>query len=794
MKFSEAWLREWVNPDLDRAALLEQLSMAGLEVEGAEPVAGRMSGVVVARVEAVQPHPAADSLSVCQVSDGTERFSVVCGAPNVRSGMLAAFARPGAVLPGEVRISTASLRGVQSQGMLCSAAELGMGEEEDRILELDEGCPEGVDLAAALSLEDVIIDLDVTPNRGDCLSVRGLARELGVLNGSPAKPLQARPAPVTSQAAFPVAVEDAAGCPHYLGRVIEGIDPNARTPFWVRERLRRCGLRSVGPAVDLTNYVMLELGQPMHAFDLDRLSDGIQVRRARPGERLRLLDGRDAALDEETLLIADGDGPVAVAGLMGGERSGVAPSTRNLFLECAFFSPRTVSRAARRLGLHTDASHRYERGVDFELSAQAMERATELLLEVAGGAAGPVQEWVSSVQLPKPRQVRLRQRRLDELAGVAIGAEEVDRLLARLDFPLAGREETEADGVVWTLVAPSHRFDIAIEADLVEEVCRIYGYQRLPERLPSAPLSMRPARLERSDPNRLKARLADQGFQEIITYSFVDPALQDLLDPQTTPLPLANPMSREQSVMRTNLLPGLVDALRFNLNRRQERAQLFELGLCFRPGPKLEQVLMLGGLLWGARVPESWHGKRQAADFFDLKGQLELLLEWAGIPDLAFETVDDPVLHPGQRAAVLAGDRVLGRIGRLHPELEQRLDLASGVFVFELLGDAALERPLRTFAEIPKVPGVRRDLALLVDEEVTARQVRATLAKALGSALAEFRLFDLYRGEGIDSRQKSMAVGLTLQHPSATLTEDEVTRWLGKAVAALEAELGARLR
>lgn len=794
MKFSEAWLREWVNLDLDRAALLEQLSMAGLEVEGAEPVAGRMSGVAVARVEAVQPHPAADSLFVCRVSDGTERFPVVCGAPNVRSGLLAAFARPGAVLPGEVRVSTADLRGVQSQGMLCSAAELGMGEEQDRILELDEGCQEGADLVAALSLEDVTIDLDVTPNRGDCLSVRGLARELGVLNGLPAKPLQARPAPVASQADFPVAVEDAAGCPRYLGRVIEGIDPNARTPFRVRERLRRCGLRSVGLAVDLANYVMLELGQPMHAFDLDRLADGIQVRRAKPGERLRLLDGREAALDEETLLIADGAGPVAVAGVMGGERSGVVPGTRNLFLECAFFSPRTVAGTARRLGLHTDASHRYERGVDFDLPAKAMERATELLLEVAGGAAGPVREWVSPAQLPKTRQVRLRQRRLDELAGVAIAADEVDRLLAQLDFPLAGREETEADGLVWTLIAPSHRFDIAIEADLVEELCRIYGYQRLPERLPRAPLSMRPAHLERSDPNRLKARLADQGFQEIITYSFVDPTLQDLLDPETAPLPLANPMSQEQSVMRTNLLPGLVDALRFNLNRRQERAQLFELGLCFRPGPKLEQVLMLGGLLWGARAPESWHGKQEAADFFDLKGQLELLLEWVGIPDLAFETADDPVLHPGQRAIVLAGDRTLGRIGRLHPELEQRLDLASGVFVFELLGDAALERPLRTFAEIPKVPGVRRDLAFLVDEEVTARQVRATLAKALGSALAEFRLFDLYRGEGIDSREKSMAVGLTLQHPSATLTEDEVTRWLGKAIAALEAELGARLR
>ena len=794
MKFSEAWLREWVDPELDRTALLEQLTMAGLEVEGMEPVAGPMRGVVVARVEAVEPHPAADQLSVCRVSDGSRRFPVVCGAPNLRPGMLTAFARPGATLPGDVRISAENLRGVQSQGMLCSAAELGMGEEADLILELDEGCPPGADLTEALSLEDAIIALDLTPNRGDCLSVRGLARELGVLNDLPVKRLEVRPAQVASQAVFPVAADDAAGCPRYLGRVIEGIDPDAGTPFWVRERLRRCGLRSIGPAVDLTNYVMLELGQPMHAFDLDRLSGGIQVRRARAGETLRLLDGREAALDAETLLIADDQGPVAVAGLMGGERSGVGPATRNLFLESAFFSPLAVSGTARRLGLHTDASHRYERGVDFELPALAMERATELLLAAVGGAPGPVREWTSPAHLPKARKVRLRQRRLDELAGAAIEASEVDRLLARLDFALEAREETEAHGVVWSIAAPSHRFDIAIEADLVEEVCRIYGYHRIPERLPSAPLSLRPTPLQRNAPNRLKARLADQGFQEVITYSFVDPALQELLHPGTKPLPLANPMSREQSVMRTNLLPGLVDALRFNLNRRQERVWLFELGLCFRPGAKLEQALILGGLLWGARGPESWHGKPESADFFDLKGQLELLLEWAGIPDLAFAALDDQILHPGQRAAVLAGGQRLGRLGRLHPALEQRLELKPGVFVFELQGDAALSRPLRTFAEIPKVPGTRRDLAILVDERVTAQQVRACLAKALGPVLGEFRLFDLYQGKGIDSNEKSMAVGLTLQHPSATLTEREVTHWLGRAVAALEAELNAKLR
>ena len=799
MKFSEAWLREWVDPDIGRDALLDQLTMAGLEVDGVERVAGAMRGAVVARIEAVEPHPDAPKLQVCTVSDGIGRHQVVCGAPNARPGLLSAYARVGAELPGGIKIAAAELRGAGSAGMLCSAIELGMGVESDAIVELAEDCEVGADLVAALALDDVSIDVDLTPNRGDCLGLRGLAREVGVLNDLPVRHRQAPPVPAASQSAFPVTLEDPAGCPRYLGRVIENIDVNAATPFWMAERLRRSGFRGVDPVVDVTNYVMVELGQPMHAFDLDRLAGGIVVRCARAGETLTLLDGRKIAPDPDVLLITDGSGPVAVAGVMGDERSGVGSGTVNVFLECAFFSPLVVAGAARRLGLHTDASHRYERGVDFELQAQAMERATGLLLDIVGGRAGPVRESVDPEHLPTCPVVTLRQARLDELAGVAIAPNEVDRALARLDFALLERTETDAAGVVWKIAAPSHRFDIRIEADLVEEVCRIHGYDRIPSLLPDGPLAPRRVPLQRSGEQGVKRLLAAGGFQEVITYSFVDPVTQDLLDPDGDALALANPMSVEQSVMRTNLLPGLVDALRFNTQRQQEGARLFELGFCFRPardperaGP--EQVSMLGGLLWGERTPESWHTESARVDFFDLKGQVERLLEWTGVPDAAFRHSDDPVLHPGQRAAIVAGGEPVGRLGRLHPDLEHRLDIGPGVHVFELLCDAVLSYRLRKFSSISRMPSVRRDLALVVNENVTAAEVQSTLADALGDILVELRLFDVYRGKSIDSNEKSVAVGLTFQHPSATLAEGDISGYVARAVTALQSRLGARLR
>ncbi len=795
MKFSEAWLREWVNPAINRAQLLDQLTMAGLEVKAVTPVAPKSDGVVVARVEQVALHPA-KGLSVCQVNDGRGRRQIVCGASNLQPGLVAALAKVGAVLPGGVRIEQADIHGVASAGMLCSAAELGLGERSDGILNLGAGYELGADLGDALTLDDVSIEVDLTPNRGDCLSLRGLARELGTLNNLPVQQQPAPPVAAQIDAALAVDLEAAEGCPRYLGRVIRGLNANAETPLWMQERLRRSGLRSIDPIVDVTNYVMLELGQPMHAFDLGALVGTIRVRWAQAGEALRLLDGSELQLDPSVLVIADAAGAVAIAGVMGGERSGVRPNTSDVFLESAYFDPLTVARTARRFGLHTDASHRYERGVDFDAPAMAMERATGLLTSIAGGSPGPTLASEQAAHLPRRNPVSLRQNRLQELAGLNFDAQQVDALLARLGFRLLDRAETEAEGTVWTIAPPPHRFDIKIEADLIEEVCRIQGYPNIPSILPAAPLAPRPVALERSGERQLQAQMAGGGFQEVITYSFVDPLRQELLDPKAERLVLANPMSSEQSVMRTNLLPGLTEALRFNQSRQQRRAQLFELGLCFRPGAALQQVLMLGGLMWGERGLESWHEQHAGMDFFDLKGAVERLLEWAlgDLDAVTFKATQDQVLHPGQRATIVVDGDAVGRLGRLHPEIEQRLQLGDGVYVFEITGEAILARPLRKFAEIPKTPSARRDLAVVVDEAVSAQQIRDTLAKTLGATLKDLCLFDVYRSKDIDLHKKSIAIGLTFQSFSSTLTDAEISRHLNKAIAALQAELGARMR
>ena len=794
MKFSEAWVRDWVDPPVDGPALYEQLTMAGLEVEGFEPVAEWFSGVVVGEVVSVARHPDADKLSVCEVSDGSERFQVVCGAPNVRAGLKSAFARVGAVLPDDFRIKKAKLRGVESFGMLCSAAELGLGDDHDGILELADVLVPGADLRAALALEDVTVEVNLTPNRGDCLSVRGLAREVGVLNNLPVRHVEAPAVAPTLDDTFPVTLEAPHGCPRYLGRVVRGVDTTRPSPLWLKERLRRSGLRSIDPVVDVTNYVMLELGQPLHAFDLNRLAGGIVARMARAGETLMLLDGREVELDPETLLITDADGPVAIAGVMGGERSGMQADSRDVFLECAYFAPLAVAGTARRYGLHTDASQRYERGVDSGLQALAMERATALLLEIAGGAAGPVTEAVAPEHLPARPTVTLRERRLHQLLGVAIETAEVDEALNRLDFTLVDRTDSQVDGVCWTIEAPSHRFDIEREADLVEEVCRIYGYNRVPARRPATDLTLRDVPLARAPESALKRELASLGFQEAVTFSFVDPRLQDLLDPGVEALRLANPMSLEQSVMRSNLLPGLLSALRTNLSRQQDRVRLFEIGLCFVPGESLCQEQRVGGVICGGRTPASWAMPAEPVDFFDAKGVVERLLAFTGEQDVAFRPLKDPVLHPGQAAEVLVAGEPVGRVGRLHPEVELQLDVTKPVYLFEMTGDSLLRQARRQYRGFSRYPSVRRDLALVVHRDVPAAEIEAIVRRTLGDVLVDFRLFDVYMGKGIDSAEKSLAVGLTLQDASATLTDDQIGRYTQDVVAALEQAVGARLR
>ena len=812
MKFSQRWLKDWVSVDVPTEVLCDQLTNAGLEVDGVEPVGGPPVGVVVAEVKAVAAHPDADKLKVCRVNGGDGTVTVVCGAPNVRPGMVSALARVGTVLPDGTKVRRAKLRGVASDGMLCNEIELGLGSDDSGIVDLGKGfgvptdaLMPGRDLADVLDLDDVAIELDLTPNRGDALSIRGLAREVGLLNDAPLSPPAFPSVPVTTDATFPVEIENPEGCARYLGRVIEDVDVSRRAPWWLRERLRRCGLRSIDPVVDVTNYVLLELGQPMHAFDLDRLAGGIVVRDACRDETLTLLDGRAVAVGPprtaaggqeaagSPLLITDGNGPVALAGVMGGERSAVAATTRNVFLECAFFAPLGVAATARRFGLHTDAAHRYERGVDYRLQAEAVERATGLLLELVGGRAGPVVEAVSEAHLPRANTVRLRKRRLDRLVGEEIPRAEVQRIFERLE--LAPRTGGEGDQLVWTVTSPSHRFDIEREEDLVEEVLRIHGYNAVASRMPPAAVPLGQPVLTTTPEARLADLLVDMGYTEAVTYSFVDPKLADLLDPADHPIRVRNPVSSEHAVMRTSLLPGLVAVLRRNLARQAQRVRLFETGQCFRTDDdgELHQATLCGGILYGPRHEQSWAQDAVAADFFDVKGDVERLLAMGG-RRADFAPLVDPALHPGQAAAVSLDGTPAGRCGRLHPEVAAALDLPADVFVYELTAAALLAGRRRAYAGLSRQPSVRRDLALVVDQNVPAARIEAVVRRRLGEMVKSFRVFDLYTGESIEIGCKGVGIGLTFQHPSRTLGEAEINQQVDDALAVLKSELGARLR
>ena len=794
MKFSERWLREWVDPDVDSETLRTQLTNAGLEVDAVASAHPGFDGVVVGRVLDRRPHPVADRLSVCVVDDGEGTFEVVCGAPNARAGLHVPLARVGATLPG-MAVELREVRGVASRGMLCSAAELGLGDDASGLLELPESSVPGDDLRAALALDDPCIELDLTPNRGDCLSLRGIAREVGVLNDATVRAPECPPVAATIDDTFPVEIAAGEGCPRYLGRVVRDVDIRRAVPLWLRERLRRSGLRSIDPIVDVTNYVLLELGQPMHAFDLDSLRDGIVVRWARKGEVLAMLDGREVALDEATLLITDARGPVGMAGVMGGANSAVGAETRNIFMECAYFSPDAIAGTGRRHGLQTDASQRYERGVDHTLQEAAMERAIALLVEIAGGKPGPVVVTESGAHLPVAGTVRLRRRRLDRLVGEVIPDAEVTRIFERLEF--APEHAEGEDGPEWRVTVPPHRFDILIEEDLVEEVCRVYGYNRIGRNDPAAALPLRRISRDALPSARLADALVAAGYREAITYSFVEPGLVDLLAPEAEPVRVANPMSVEQSVMRTSLLPGLVGALRTNLTRRQNRVRLFELGQCFPRGagtaPEASMVLRVGGVACGPRFPESWAADGDETDFHDVKGDIERLLEVGGRPR-GIERSAHRALHPGQSAAVFLEERHVGIFGRLHPEVEAALELATPVFVFEFDADALAEQRARRHQNIPKFPRVRRDLAIVVDRTVPAAAVESAVRDVLGEVLTGFALFDVYRGKGIDSNEKSLGLGLTLQHPSRTLAEEDINRCIDDTLQRLKTDFGARLR
>ncbi|WJM87176.1 phenylalanine--tRNA ligase subunit beta [Dickeya chrysanthemi] len=794
MKFSELWLREWVNPAISSDALSEQITMAGLEVDGVEPVAGAFHGVVVGEVVECGQHPNADKLRVTKVNVGGERLlDIVCGAPNCRQGLKVAVATVGAVLPGDFKIKAAKLRGEPSEGMLCSFSELGISDDHSGIIELPSDAPLGTDIREYLKLDDNTIEISVTPNRADCLGILGVARDVAVLNELALTSPTTEPVSATITERFPIQVDATEACPRYLGRVVKGINVKAATPLWMREKLRRCGIRSIDPVVDVTNYVLLELGQPMHAFDLNRLEGGIVVRMAKEGETLRLLDGTDATLSADTLVIADHQKALAMGGIFGGEHSGVNAETQHVLLECAYFNPLSITGRARRYGLHTDASHRYERGVDPALQYQAIERATRLLLDICGGDAGPVVDVTSEKDLPVRATITLRRDKLDRLIGHVISDEKVSDILNRL-----GCQVTKiADG--WQAVAPSWRFDMEIEEDLVEEVARVYGYNNIPNIPTQAPLKMTQHREADLTLKRVKTLLVDRGFQEAITYSFVDPKIQSLIHPDEDALMLPSPISVEMSAMRLSLWSGLLGAVVYNQNRQQSRMRVFESGLRFVPDQSADlgvrQETMLAGVITGTRYEEHWDLARQAVDFYDLKGDLEAVLALTGkLSAVEFRAEHHCALHPGQTAAIyLSGERI-GHVGVIHPELERKLDLNGRTVVFEVLWDKLSERVLPEAADISRFPANRRDIAVVVAENVPAGDVLAECKKVGANQLVGVNLFDVYRGKGVAEGYKSLAISLVLQDTARTLAEEEIAATVAQCVAALKQRFQASLR
>ena len=791
MKFSEAWLREWVDPDITTEQLAEQLSMAGLEVDSVEPAAVTFDGVVVGSVLTREQHPDADKLSVCSVDIGADAPSqIVCGAKNVAVGMKVPVATLGATLPGDFRIKRAKLRGVESFGMICSASELGLAESSEGILSLPDDAPVGTDFRAYMALDDQCIDVDLTPDRADCLSVAGIAREVGVLNRVPVREPAIELVAHAIDDAFPVAVDAPEACPRYLCRIVRGIDAGARTPDWMVERLRRSGLRAISPVVDVTNYVLLELGQPMHGFDLARLDGRIRVRMATDGEKLRLLDGSEATLRSDTLVIADDRRALAMAGIMGGDESGVDDGTRDVLLEAAFFAPLAIAGKARSYGLHTDSSHRFERGVDFGLQRRAMERATALLLGIVGGRPGPINEVAAETHLPTLAPIALRRSRIGRLLGIAIDDATVVDILERLGM----RVTTNGEG--WDVVAPSARFDIAIEADLIEEIGRVYGYANIPASLSSAPVSAAVRQEDAFSLDVAKQLLVHRGYQEAVTYSFISPEAAAALTPGFEPIKLANPISADMSDMRASIWPGLVQTLRYNLARQQARVRVFESGLTFvRRDGDIEQHPKLAGLVFGDAAAEQWGVASRKVDFFDVKADVESLLSQVADPaEYRFEAAEHPVLHPGQGARILRDGTPVGWVGLLHPQVQKAVDVPPGVYLFELDLVPLARGTIPAFRPLSKFPAIRRDFAIVVDRGLPYRAVLDCVRAHAPAVVRDVQLFDVYTGENIDSSLKSLALSLILQDSSHTLTDAEVEQAQAVVLDALARDLAAKLR
>ncbi|HCQ9957165.1 phenylalanine--tRNA ligase subunit beta [Acinetobacter baumannii] len=791
MKISENWLRTWVNPAIDSDTLSDQLTMLGLEVDELAPVAKPFTGVVVGEVLTVEQHPDADRLRVTTVNIGSgEPLQIVCGAPNVRAGMKAPVATIGAILPGDFKIKKGKLRGVESQGMLCGASEIDLEDKIDGLLELPDDAPVGVNIREYLKLDDNVIDISITPNRGDCFSIRGIAREVAVINQLQMNEPEIKSVDATITDEKKVVI-NTDGAPRYLGRVIKNVNVKAATPEWMEQALARSGIRTHSILVDVTNYVLMELGQPMHAFDLAKIEGTVHVRQAQPQEKLQLLNDQEVELQEDVMVIADDQKALAIAGIMGGLASSVTDDTTDIFLESAFFAPLAIAGRARRFGLHTDSSQRYERGVDFELPLIAMNRASQLIQELAGGEFGPITVAEKADLLPKREAIELKQAQVDQLLGYKVTAEFITDALTRL-----GCEVTvQADGE-WSVVPPSHRYDMAIYQDLIEEVARIDGYDNIQISLPSMDVQLAKYQ-DRFEIAQLRQTVVTLGYQEAISFSFADAKLEKQLNPQVSPLMLANPISSDLAAMRSTLLSSLIPCVQYNLNRQQSRVRFFELGLRFdyqnaNSIQDLKQIPTLALVAVGSREPESWHAKPQPMDFFDFKGEVEEILA-AGRVKVEYVRSERLWLHPGQSAEILVDGQSIGYLGRLHPSLENELDLST-TWVAELDQAAVLQSYVSNFTELSRFPSVRRDIALLISDNINVRDIQQLIEKTGGELLDSTWLFDVYTGQGVEEGKRSLAFALLWQHPSRTLEDAEIKSGMDNIIQVLENTYQATLR
>jgi len=787
MKFSEHWLRTLCNPPLSTEELCDKLTMSGLEVEETSPAAPPFAHVVVARIDAVAPHPDADRLRVCTVdAGGGAKLQIVCGAPNAAAGMMVPCALEGATLPGGLAIKRATMRGVESRGMLCSARELGIDDDASGLLALDASLTPGTSLRDALALDDTLITLKLTPNRADCLSLTGIAREVAAITGAPLNPTDIAVTPITFNGSRIVRVEDRQACPRFVARLIDGIDPTTPTPAWMKQRIERSGIRSISAVVDITNYVMLEQGQPLHAYD-DRLLDGdVVVRFAREGEKLTLLNGQVLDLEPGLLLVADDKKPLGLAGIMGGEHSGIADDTTRVYLEGAFWNPAVIQGKMRRLGFVSDAGYRFERGVDFAGCARAVERATQLILEICGGHAGPLTDTVATPDLPRRDPVRVRTARVAKILGIALPADTIAAAFTRLGFVF------KREGSDFVVTPPSFRFDLGIEEDFIEEAARMHGYDAIPAAPAAHVQHMLPDPETRRSPSRLKHALADLDWQEIVTFSFVDSGVEAALSPAGKPVRVLNPIAAQRDVMRTSLLPGLIETLQTNLNRKESRIRIFELGRTFHHAAAgYAQPIRLGGLAYGGMAPEQWGEASRDVDFFDVKGDVETLVA----PRRATtEMMDHPALHPGRSASIAIDGVDAGWLGELHPRLVRHFGLPKAPVVFELAVKALVALPMPAGKPVSRLPIVRRDLGLVVDDNVPVQALLDALNNVKPPHVEAIRLFDVYRGHGLTEGKKSLAILVLMQDTSRTLTDADIAATEGCLLAAAREKFGATLR